>query len=94
MTVSPRIPGDGDRLADLAQDAVLRLGGVLRDWVPPEAQVHLLNAQRELLTALVLIYEHQGGARKPSPPRRRVATRAAAGVRAAPPRLRRIDIDE
>jgi hypothetical protein len=27
--------------------------------VPPSAQVHLLNAQRELITALVLIYEHR-----------------------------------
>jgi len=27
--------------------------------VPPAAQVHLLNAQRELITALMLIYENR-----------------------------------
>ena len=29
------------------------------NMVPPAAQVHLLNAQRELITALMLIYENR-----------------------------------
>jgi hypothetical protein len=49
-------------------DLLHRLGGVLTDVVPPEAQIHLLTAQRELLTALVIIYEHRAGALKPTPP--------------------------
>jgi hypothetical protein len=31
----------------------------MTDMVPPAAQVHLLNAQRELITALMLIYENR-----------------------------------
>lgn len=99
--MSRHIPADGERLGELAQEAVIRLGGVLREWVPPEAQIHLLRAQQELLTALVLIYEHQAGARRPRPSSRRVeepARERTLGARArpraaAPPRLRRIDID-
>jgi len=40
-----------------------KVQGALSDVVPPEAQVHLLNAQRELLTAMVIIYEHGFGSR-------------------------------
>jgi hypothetical protein len=71
---------------DLAFELGHRLSGLLREVVPPDAQHHLLNAQRELLTALLLIYEHQAGARRAAPRRR---------VRAAPrqPRLKRIDVE-
>ena len=61
-----------------------RVSSLLRDVVPPDAQQHLLNAQRELLTALFLIYEHQAGARR-TPARRQVRSRR-------PPRLTRIDL--
>jgi hypothetical protein len=52
--------------------------------VPPSAQVHLLNAQRELITALVLIYEHRvtvgatGGSRTRSSAKRPAAKRRTA----------------
>jgi hypothetical protein len=52
--------------------------------VPPSAQVHLLNAQRELITALVLIYEHRvtvggvGGTRARSTAKRAPAQRRPA----------------
>ncbi|TMC90644.1 MAG: hypothetical protein E6J12_06795 [Chloroflexi bacterium] len=63
---------DGERLIELVNELGSRVGNVLSDMVPPSAQVHLLNAQRELITALVLIYEHRvttGG----TPARRRAS---------------------
>jgi hypothetical protein len=76
-------------LTELAQDLGHRVGGLLRDVIPPDAQLHLLNAQRELLTALIIIYEHQSGARRPPARngRRRVNGRAQR------PRFDRISID-
>ena len=68
------------------------LGTSFGDLVPPEAQRHLLNAQRELLTALILIYEHQAEARRggeEGAPRRPVRSRREKESA----RLRRIDID-
>jgi len=56
---------DRERAIELIGELGSRVGQVLGDMVPPSAQVHLLNAQRELITALVLIYEHRvtvGGA--------------------------------
>jgi hypothetical protein len=55
---------DGERLAEIAGFLGHRLNSAIRDVIPPEAQVHLLNAQRELLTAVFLIYEHQVAARR------------------------------
>jgi hypothetical protein len=48
---------DGERVIELINELGSRVGHVLSDMVPPAAQVHLLNAQRELITALMLIYE-------------------------------------
>jgi hypothetical protein len=74
---------------ELAAELGQRIGGLLREVVPPDAQHHLLNAQRELLTALLLIYEHQAGARRtPTRPRVRPASRSQRK-----PRLTRIDVD-
>jgi len=78
---------DRERAIELISELGSRLGQVLGDMVPPSAQVHLLNAQRELITALVLIYEHRvtvgaaGGRRgrsaaKRAPARRRPTTRS------------------
>jgi hypothetical protein len=50
---------DGERLIELVNELGSRVSNLLTDMVPPSAQVHLLNAQRELITALVLIYEHR-----------------------------------
>jgi hypothetical protein len=73
---------DGERLIELVNELASRAGSLLTDMVPPAAQVHLLNAQRELITALVLMYEHRvstGGGR----------TRRGAGAgRRAPARRR------
>ena len=66
-----------------------RLNSAVKDVIPPEAQTHLLNAQRELLTALLLIYEHQVGQRRPVPPARRRSRPAAP----RPRRVQRIEIE-
>ncbi|HVH63390.1 MAG TPA: hypothetical protein VNA65_07305 [Candidatus Dormibacteraeota bacterium] len=50
---------DGERVIELVSELGSRVGTVLSDMVPPAAQVHLLNAQRELITALMLIYENR-----------------------------------
>jgi hypothetical protein len=55
---------DSERLAEMAGFIGQRLNSALRDVIPPEAQIHLLNAQRELITAIFLIYEHQVAARR------------------------------
>jgi hypothetical protein len=78
---------DTDRLLELVGELGQRLSHAFRDVVPPEAEVHLLNAQRELLTALCLIYEHRMG--RPAPPRRRPSRRTAR--RPGPPERRRIE---
>ena len=83
--MSPRIPGDGERLYELAQEMGERIGHVVREVVPADAATHLLNAQRELLTAIVLIYEHQAGGRRDG---REPAT---APRRRARPKTRRVD---
>jgi hypothetical protein len=55
---------DPERLLEFANDIGNRLGGAMGDMLPPDAREHLLNAQKELLTALFLIYEHQVGAHR------------------------------
>lgn len=44
---------------ELWSELLDRLGGLVREVVPAEAQDHLFNAQKELLEALVIMYEHQ-----------------------------------
>ena len=83
---------ESERLLHFARELSSRLGGAVQDMVPPEAQHHLLNAQRELLTALFLIYEHQAGARRPVEPAPRRRRSASASPRSQP-RVRKIDID-
>ena len=74
---------DGERLIELVSELGTRMSNLLSDMVPPSAQVHLLNAQRELITALVLIYEHRVTTGSNERPRRR-----AAGAERAAPRRR------
>jgi len=74
---------DGERLIELVSELGTRMGNLLTDMVPPSAQVHLLNAQRELITALVLIYEHRVTTGSDARPRRR-----AAGAKRGPARRR------
>ena len=62
---------DGERVIELVNELGSRVGHVLSDMVPPAAQVHLMNAQRELITALMLIYENRVAPEPPSSRRAR-----------------------
>ncbi len=66
---------DGERVIELINELGSRVGNVLSDMVPPAARVHLLNAQRELITALMLIYENRVGPEPATRRARRVTTR-------------------
>ena len=65
---------DGERLIELINELGSRVTHVVSDMVPPAAQVHLLNAQRELITALMLIYENRVAA----PPAARGGSKASS----------------
>jgi hypothetical protein len=83
---------DGERLIELINELGSRVTHVVSDMVPPAAQVHLLNAQRELITALMLIYEH----RMTTPPPGRTGSRPAAqrtARRRSPRRVGKIPIE-
>jgi len=85
---------DSEKLIELVNELGSRVSHLLSDMVPPAAQVHLLNAQRELITALMLIYEHRittapaGRTRRAAPGARRSTQR-----RRTPARTRKIPID-
>jgi hypothetical protein len=74
---------DGERLIELINELGSRVTHVVSDMVPPAAQVHLLNAQRELITALMLIYEHRVTATAPRTRRATAATQRTARRRAS-----------
>ena len=84
---------DSEKLIELVNELGARVSHLLSDMVPPAAQVHLLNAQRELITALMLIYEHrittapQGRTRRAAPGAHRSAQRRT------PARTRKIPIE-
>jgi hypothetical protein len=83
---------DGERLIELINELGSRVTHVVSDMVPPAAQVHLLNAQRELITALMLIYEN----RVTAPPPGRARSRASAtrtSRRRSPRRVGKIPIE-
>lgn len=65
----------------LVEDTLGLLATTVSDLVPPEAQVHLWNAQRELLLAMAATIEHHSRARQ----------RAAGGQ--ARQRPSRVEID-
>jgi hypothetical protein len=64
---------DGEHGPSLLSDAARLLANSLNELVPPDAQLHLLNAQRELLLAIAVIIEHNSG-RTPRRPRSRRTT--------------------
>jgi hypothetical protein len=86
---------DGERLIELINELGSRVGHLLSDMVPPSAQVHLLNAQRELITALVLIYENRvtAGPGVRSRSAARTTRRRAPARRSSPKRTGKIPIE-
>jgi len=85
---------DRERAIELINELATRVGNVLGDMVPPSAQVHLLNAQRELITALMLIYEHRVTTTPTGHSRRTAASpRRASHRRRTPARAGKIPIE-
>jgi hypothetical protein len=84
---------DGERMIELVNDLASRAGHLVSDMVPPSAQVHLLNAQRELITALMLIYEHRVGGPSSGAARPRAGSTPASKRRRAAKRVGKIPID-
>jgi hypothetical protein len=82
---------DGERLIELINELGSRVTHVVSDMVPPAAQVHLLNAQRELITALMLIYEHRVTA--PPPIRRGQSSTQRTARRRTTRRVGKIPIE-
>jgi hypothetical protein len=84
-----------ERLVELAAEIGQRLGGALHDMIPPEAERHLETAQKELLTALVLIYENQMHASSPRTEGENSSSGRRSARRPAPTRSRsqRIDVE-
>jgi hypothetical protein len=78
---------DDGHAPKLLSDAARLLANSLGELVPPEAQLHLLNAQRELLLAIAVIIEHNSG-RTPRRPRTR-KTRTTPATR----RPKRVELD-
>ncbi len=64
------------------------LANAVGEFVPPDAQMHLVNAQRELLLALAVIIEHNS-TRTPRHPRGQRRARAETTTR----RPKRVELD-
>ncbi len=75
------VSGDRERVIELVNELASRVGHVLSDMIPPAAQVHLLNAQRELITALMLIYENRVAPTPAATRARRARTRRRTTTR-------------
>jgi hypothetical protein len=84
---------DGERVIELLNELGSRVGSLVSEMVPPAAQVHLLNAQRELITALVLIYENRVTTGSGRQTRRGGRASGASTARRAPRRVRKIPVD-
>ena len=83
---------DGERLIELINELGSRVTHVVSDMVPPSAQVHLLNAQRELITALMLIYENRVSA-VPSSRAKATPSSQRTARRRSPRRVAKIPIE-
>jgi hypothetical protein len=83
---------DGERLIELLNELGSRVTHVMSEMVPPAAQVHLLNAQRELITALMLIYENRVTA-APARTGRGAASSQRTARRRSPRRVGKIPIE-
>ena len=74
--------------ARLVEEAGRLVGASISDLVPPEAQVHLFNAQRELLLAVVATIEHNTSRGTPGTRRRQ-----PRGAKAQSRRPSRVELD-
>lgn len=82
---------ESEKLIELAGELGRRVNSALGELIPAEAHDHLVKAQKELLSALFLIYEHQVGARGTS---ETPARRTDGGAeRPSADRVQRIEIE-
>ena len=96
------------RLLEFALDMGQRVLGSVSEMLPDEAKQHLIKAQREVVQALVIVYEQQAGTRRESrrrapdededvvvrsPRGRRPPADSAKVGRAAPARSRAAKVD-
>jgi hypothetical protein len=65
-------------------------GHILSEIVPPEAQTHILNAQRELLVAVAITIEHNSGRRMSKP---RATTKRQAPSKKRSKRPSRVELE-
>jgi hypothetical protein len=84
---------DGERLIELMNELGSRVTHVMSDMVPPAAQIHLLNAQRELITALMLIYENRVTSTPSGRATRGTSSSRPPARRRAPRRVGKIPIE-
>ena len=84
---------DGERLIELMNELGARVTHVMSDMVPPAAQVHLLNAQRELITALMLMYENRVTSTTPGRATRGTSSSKRTPRRRTPRRVGKIPIE-
>lgn len=82
---------DGVSPSRVLSEAARLVAGSINEIVPPEAQLHLLNAQRELLLAIAVIIEHNSGRTPRSPRGRRTKSKAKATPAARRPK--RVELD-
>ena len=76
--------------AKLVDEAARLVGSSLGDLVPPAAQRHLFNAQRELLLAVAALLEyHTQSSQEPEAPDEGVKGRSGKKTRAGTGRSRR-----
>lgn len=75
--------------AKLVDDATRLLGSSLGDLIPPVAQRHLLNAQRELLLAVAALIEHHMSPDESEAPEEGTKGRGGKRTRAGTGRSRR-----
>jgi hypothetical protein len=76
--------------AKLVDDATRILGSSIGDLIPPAAQRHLFNAQRELLLAVAALIEHHTQSPEDTePPTGSASGRGAKKTRAGTGRSRR-----
>jgi cation transport regulator ChaB len=81
-------------MVEFALEMGKRLSHAFSDGLPEEARHHLQNAQRELITALVIMYEHQAGTRRTEfPAQRAAAAQRRSTAPARKPRSTKIPVD-
>ena len=77
--------------ARLLEETSRLVGASLNEIVPPQAQTHLLNAQRELLLALAVTIEHNTSRAARSP--RGARRTSGAGAKKSTNRPKRVELD-